>query len=93
MSDATHRPGSDEEWQELISQLRRQPKPPLNPFFYARVRARLSAPHSAPRAKLPSWVRRPAYTILLGILILAVSGDAAALRAAAPASHPSQLAR
>ena len=82
-------PGSEQEWQELLAQLRRQPQP--RPFFYARVQARLSARHLAPLAGLPGWLRRPAYAALLGALVLAVSGDGAALRAAPAASHPSQV--
>ncbi|MDO7887595.1 hypothetical protein [Hymenobacter cheonanensis] len=82
MSNSAPRPGSDEEWQALLGQLRHQPQP--KPFFYARVHARLSATR-APRAGLPGWVRRPAYAALLGALLLAVSGDGAALRAAPPA--------
>ena len=84
-------PGSEEEWQDLLTQLRRQPQPQPQPFFYARVQARLGARRPAPPAALPGWLRRPAYAALLGALILAVSGDGAALRAAPAASHPSQL--
>jgi hypothetical protein len=91
MSNSDLRPGSDKEWQELLHQLRHQPKPQPQPFFYARVHARLSAQRTTPLAWLPSWVRRPAYAALLGALILAVSGDDTALRAAPAASHPSQL--
>lgn len=90
MSDSVPRPGSDEEWQALLGQLRRQPQAQPQPFFYARVHARLSATRAAPRAWLPGWARRPAYAALLGALILAVSGDDAALRATPVASHPSQ---
>lgn len=88
-SDLT--PGSEPEWQELLGQLRRQPQAPQQPFFYARVQARLSARRATPLARLPDWLRRPAYAALLGTLVLAVSGDGAALRAAPAARHPSQV--
>lgn len=87
------RPGSDEAWQELLRQLQRQPKAQPQPFFYTRVQARLSARRAAPPAGLPGWVRRPAYAALLGALLLIVSGDGVALRAAPAASHPSQPPR
>ena len=35
------------------------------------------------RPWLPGWVRRPAYALLLGALVLALSGDDAALAAGA----------
>jgi hypothetical protein len=89
MSNPDLRPSSDEEWQELLRQLQLLPKAQPQPFFYARVHARLSAPRTTPFA----WLHRPAYAALLGALILAVSGDGAALRAAPAASHPSQLSR
>ena len=91
MSDLTSRPDSDEEWEELLRRLRHQPKAQPKPFFYARVHARLVA-ELAPAPWLPGWVRRPAYVALLGALVLAVSGDGAALRpAAAPAAQPGLL--
>lgn len=86
MSDSPLRPGSDEEWQELLRQLRHQPQAQPQPFFYARVHARLSARQAAARAGLPGWVRRPAYAALLGALLLAVSGDGTALHAAPAAA-------
>jgi hypothetical protein len=97
MSDSDFRPDSDAEWTALLRQLR----PPLEaqprPFFYARLQARLAARPTLATAWLPAWARRPAYAALLGALVLAVSGDGAALRPAAPASpyglsQPSQLA-
>jgi hypothetical protein len=93
MSESTIRPGSDEEWQELLRQLRHQPQAQPQPFFYARVQTRLSARQAAPRAGLPGWVRRPAYAALLAALIVIVSGDGPALRVAPLASHPSQPPR
>jgi hypothetical protein len=91
MSNPDFRPGSDAEWQELLRQLGSQPQAQPQPFFYTRVQARLSAQRASPLAWLPGWVRRPAYAALLSALVLAVSGDAAALRTDAVASHPSEL--
>jgi len=84
MTDSDFRP--DAEWAELLHQLRRQSKAQPRPFFYARVHARLVAQQAQATAWLPAWVRRPAYAALLGALVLAVSGDGAALRPTAPAS-------
>ncbi|NML66694.1 hypothetical protein HHL22_15915 [Hymenobacter sp. RP-2-7] len=100
MSDSDFHATSDEEWAGLMQQLRRQPRAQPQPFFYARVRARLATQQAAAIAWLPAWVRRPAYAALLGALVLAVSGDNAALRPAASASQsdgyqagqPTQLA-
>jgi len=87
MPDPVVRPGSEEEWEALMHQLRQQPKVQPRPFFYARVRARLTTP----RPWLPGWGRVPAYLALLGLLMLAVSGDDALLPPAAAAGHyPSQ---
>ena len=85
MSDSDFRPVSDEEWTDLLRQLKQQPKAQLRPFFYARVQARLAAGQAQATAGLPAWVRRPAYVALLGALVLAVSGDG-------PALHPAELA-
>jgi len=72
--------GPDHEWEALLRRLRQQPPAQPQPFFYARVQARLAA-RPYPRGwGLPAWARRPAYAALLGTLILLVSGDAAALR-------------
>lgn len=85
MSDSAVRPDTDQEWDELMRQLRTQPPAQPRPFFYGRVQARLAA--EASRPWLPGWVRRPAYAVLLGALVLALSGDDAAFTsAAAPAS-------
>jgi hypothetical protein len=75
-------PGSEQEWQELLDQLRRQLPAQPRPFFYARVQARLPARRATPLG----WLRRPAYAALLGTLILAMSGDGAAAPAAQPPS-------
>jgi hypothetical protein len=97
MSDIGFRPDSDAEWDDLLHQLRQQPQGQPRPFFYARVQARLAARQAPATAWLPTWVRRPAYAALLGALVLAVSGDGAALRPAAPTnsydlSQPTQPA-
>lgn len=82
MSEPTVRPLPDEEWQDLMRQLHDLPKAQPRPFFYNRVAARLAAPAEPP--VLPGWLRRPAYAVLLGALVLALSGDGAALSSAAP---------
>ena len=92
MSDSAARPDADPEWEELLRQLRTQEPAQPRPFFYTRVQARLAT--EANRPWLPGWVRRPAYALLLGALVLALSGDDAALAsgaapaaASAPAPH------
>jgi hypothetical protein len=87
MSNPASQPDFDPEWEALLQQLRKQPKAQPRPFFYARVQARL-ATQTQPRGSwLPAWARRPAYVALLGMLILAVSGDGAALRPEMPHPH------
>ena len=91
MSNSATRPDTDQEWEELMGQLCIQAPAPLKPFFCNRVQARLTA--SASQPWLPGWVRRPAYAMLLGALVLALSGDDAALAAgAAPAAASSSPA-
>jgi hypothetical protein len=87
MSNPVLRPGSDEEWDDLLHQLRQQPPVQPQPFFYTRVQARLAVGQPTPGAGLLGWVRRPAYVALLGLLGLAMSGDGVMLPAA-PAAHP-----
>ena len=92
MSDSAARPDADQEWEELMRQLRTRPLVPPRPFFYSRVQARLTT--AANRPVLPGWVRRPAYAMLLGALVLALSGDGAALASgAAPPVASSPAAR
>jgi hypothetical protein len=79
MSNPAIRPGSDEEWEELLRQLRQQAKAQPRPFFYAHVQARLAAERPSGSTWLVGRVRRPAYLALLAALVLAVSGDGAAL--------------
>lgn len=87
MSDTAPRPGPDEAWDDLLHELRTQPKAQPRPFFYGRVQARLAANTAAAAGPaLPTWLRRPAYAVLLSVLMLTLSGDAAALRAAAGAA-------
>lgn len=91
MSEPLTRPEADEEWAGLLQQLRTQPPAQPRPFFYGRVQAQL-APKAA-QPWLPGWVRRPAYAMLLGALVLALSGDDAAFAAGATppaASAPSR---
>ena len=81
MSDPAVRPDADQEWDALLRQLRTQPLAQPRPFFYSRVQARLAP--AARQPWLPGWVRRPAYALLLGALVLALSGDDVALSTAA----------
>ena len=81
MSDSAFRPISDPEWDDLLRQLHQQPKARPRPFFYHRVHARLADEASAKSQPLLGWLRRPAYTALLGALVLALSGDGPAPRA------------
>lgn len=78
MSDSTARASSDKEWNDLMHRLRQQSKARPQPFFYARVRARLLTPARPAYWLLPAWLRLPAYAAMLGALVLAVSGDGAA---------------
>lgn len=87
MSNPTIRPGSDEEWEDLMRQLRQQPPATLRPFFYARVQARLTTRLAAQYSWLPSWVRRPAYVALLLAVVLIVHGDGTTLRPTVVASQ------
>ncbi|GAA4042355.1 hypothetical protein GCM10022409_30440 [Hymenobacter glaciei] len=92
MSDSTARPDTDQEWEDLMRQLRTQPQAQPRPFFYNRVQARLAAESSQPW--LPGWVRRPAYALLLGALVLALSGDDTALASgSSPAASSSPAPR
>ena len=88
MSDSAARPDADEEWDGLLQQLHSQPTVQPRPYFYGRVQARLAV--EAGRAWWPAWVRRPAYALLLGSLMLALSGDGTALASGAnpPAASP-----
>jgi hypothetical protein len=90
MSKSASGPGSDQdEWAALLEQLREHSTVHPQPFFYTRVQARLAARLEPVGAWLPRWARRPAYVALVSMLILAVSGDGAALRpAAATSSYP-----
>lgn len=85
MPNPAVRPAADEEWEDLLHQLRLQKAQP-RPFFYTRVQARLTAARPA-SSWLAGWVRRPAYVALLGALVLAVSGDGAVLHSASAASQ------
>ena len=79
MSDSAAPPDADHEWEKLMRQLSAQPLAQPRSFFYNRVQARLAAEASQPW--LPGWARRPAYALLLGALVLALSGDDAVLAA------------
>ena len=74
MSDSAPGAISNEELDALLRQLRTQPRAQPQPFFYARLTARLSAPSPG----LPIWMLRPVYAIVLGAIMLALSGDGTA---------------
>ncbi|MGI4883437.1 MAG: hypothetical protein ACRYFR_00585 [Janthinobacterium lividum] len=82
MSDPFMRPDPQEDWDDLMRQLREQPKARPRPFFYQRVRHRLAA-GAAGGPPLLGWLRRPAYALLCGAVVLALAGDGATLRPAA----------
>ncbi|MBT9394008.1 hypothetical protein KLP40_12620 [Hymenobacter sp. NST-14] len=81
MSDATNRPGAEEEWENLLRQWRTPPDARPRPYLYRRIRARLRPETAAPRLPVPTWLRWPAYAVMLGMLLL-LSGDEAAVRSA-----------
>jgi hypothetical protein len=82
MSEPAFRSASDEEWDDLMRQLRDRPKASPRPFFYSRVNARLTT--GAVRGRVwPEWVLRPIYAALLGAMVLTLSGDGSALHATA----------
>jgi hypothetical protein len=80
MANSPIRPDSDEAWDDLLRQLPRQAQP--QPFFYGRVQARLAAQTSAEKNRLPVWLLRPAYAVLLSALVFGLSGDGPGLRSA-----------
>ncbi|GAB3870040.1 hypothetical protein GCM10028824_18100 [Hymenobacter segetis] len=84
MSNSDARPGTDQEWEDLMAQLRTQPLAQHRPFFYTRVQARLAT--APPPAWRPGWIRRPAYALLLGALVLLLGGDDAAIASAGGAT-------
>ncbi|RZK95318.1 MAG: hypothetical protein EOO62_30065, partial [Hymenobacter sp.] len=77
MSDSDLPPGSDQEWETLLRQLRQQPPAEPRPFFYARVHARLLAQATTSNILLSKRLRKPAYAAIFCALVLAVSGDGA----------------
>ena len=93
MSDSARCPASDAEWSAFMRQRQPQLKVEPQPFFYARVRARLSAKAGPADALLPGWLWRPAYAAVLAALVLAASGDeavAATARTGPRSSWPMQ---
>ena len=75
MADFATPPNADEEWEKLLRQWRVQAAAQPRPYFYGRVRARL-ADTAAAHPPTRTWLRWPAYAVMLGILLL-LSGDAA----------------
>jgi hypothetical protein len=86
MSDSAFRPSPDEEWEDLMRQLRNHSKVSPRPYFYGRVNDRLSA-SAAETHSLPRWLLRPGYAMLLGAMMLTLSGDGCPLRPAPGAAH------
>lgn len=77
-TDATPRPGANEDWENLLTRWRQhhaaaQPRPD----FYGRVRARLAPAPPEARPLLPLWLRWPAYAVMVVGLGLVLSGDGA----------------
>ncbi len=91
MPDSASGPTPDDEWDALVARLRTQPAARPQPFFYARLNARLAA--TAQPLALPAWLRRPAYAMLLGAVVLTLSGDGRALRPTATAAADGRNAR
>ena len=87
MSDSAFDPTPDKEWEALMGQLRAQPPARPRPFFYARVNARLAA--TARAGAVPTWLLRPAYAVLLGAVVLTLSGDGRNLRPKSPTAASS----
>ncbi len=87
MSNSAIRPAPNDDWDDLMRQLREQPSARPRPFFYHRVRNRLAAKAAAESPALPGWLRRPAYAVLCGAVVLALAGDCAVLRPAAVGSR------
>ncbi len=83
MSNLASRLAPDQEWDDLMRQLRSQPKAQPRPFFYHRVHSRLTAQATAKAPPLPNWLRRPAYAALCGAVVLVLAGDCATIRPAA----------
>ena len=87
MSEPAFRAAPDEEWDALLRQLHNRAKAAPRPFFYSRVTARLTAA-TEPRSRF--WaerVLRPIYAVLLGAMVLTLSGDGRALHPAAGNTH------
>ena len=84
MSDSATRPTADEEWENLLHQWRTQQNAQPRPFFYSRVRARLTGESSSGPRLLPIWLRWPSYAVMLGAILL-LSGDGAVVRSGEPA--------
>lgn len=93
MSNSDLPPGSDQEWEELLRQLQVSAQAEPQPFFYARVHARLLAQANTANTLLPKWFRKPAYAAALCALVLAVSGDGAVATAARPSPQASSPAK
>lgn len=83
MPNSHPRPNPDEEWESLLRHWQAQQPTQPRPFFYSRVRARLTGEGTTERQALPTWLRWPSYAAMLGIVLL-LSGDGAVL----PSTNP-----
>lgn len=82
-------PLSDEEWQALLQQWRAVPVEEPRPFLYTRLQARLPVPPRPSGANaLPAWLRRPAYALAFGAVVLALNLGAVVRGATRPARPP-----
>lgn len=80
MSPFDNPSADDEAWTARLRSLREPEPPEPRPFFYARLYARLHArlvAKQAPPAAWLGWLHRPAYTLSLAALVLAVNAGAA----------------
>ncbi len=77
MTDSTNNPNEPDRWEAGFRQWGQRPQPELNPFFYARLRARLD--QSVESAMwLPFWLRRPAYAYAAFALLVVLNAGVVA---------------
>ncbi|GAB3287919.1 hypothetical protein [Hymenobacter tenuis] len=86
MPDSATRLTPDEEWENLLHQWRTQQHSQPRPFFYSRVRARLTGEAAVAPQLLPTWLRWPSYAVMLGFILL-LSGDGTVVRSGEPAGQ------
>ncbi|SNR94601.1 hypothetical protein [Hymenobacter mucosus] len=81
-------PEEDEAWTARLRALQPLGPPEPRPFFFTRLQARLDA-RQAPTTMLPAWLRRPAYALFLGALVLALNADTAVSKSVSPPTSSS----